>query len=88
MDSSFLGFIGSICLAVSAAPQAFKSWKEGHSKGLADLTLWLWFIGEVLMFLYVLINFIDDYPLVLNYGANLIIMSVILKYKYFERTVI
>lgn len=80
-----VGYIGGICFAISAIPQAVMSCKEGHSKGLSDLTLWLWLTGEVFTMWYVLLTIGFDKPLILNYGLNTLTLLVIMYYKYFPR---
>jgi uncharacterized protein with PQ loop repeat len=66
-------------------PQAFYSWKQGHSRGISSLMLWMWFFGEVLAIIYVLGKIGIDKPLLFNYTLNLVFISIILKYKYLER---
>lgn len=49
-----LGFLGSFFLGVHSIPQAWKSFKDGHSDGLSHGLVWLWVLGEIFMTLYVL----------------------------------
>lgn len=85
MDSIIVNFayIGSIMLAVCALPEAYSSWKKGRNDNSWSFLL-LWFFGEVFTLIYVLYN--KDIPLILNYGLNLIFISVILKYKWKPRS--
>ena len=78
-----MGYIGAFLLAFCALPQTYKSYKEGHSEGLSHAFLWMWGIGEVLLLVYVIPA--KDYPLILNYGINALLVAIILKYKYFPR---
>lgn len=81
----FLGTIGAICFALSGLPQAVKSWKEGHSNGIATLTIILWLIGEICMLAYAIYFYITDLVLIINYTVNFLLVSVIFKYKFFKR---
>jgi uncharacterized protein with PQ loop repeat len=80
-----IGWIGSICLAFSGAPQAYKCYCQGHARGLSLPTLSLWFIGEVC---YVVAT-IDEFGMVawllFNYILNLICISVMLRYWFLPR---
>lgn len=78
-----LGWLGSLMLAVCAVPQAWSSWRLGHSKGLSSGMLWLWGMGDLLM----LIDTIDKnyIPLIVNYGFNLVLITIIVRYKMFPR---
>lgn len=82
-----IGWIATVFFAISAAPQAFKAIKEGHSKGLSVITLILWYLGEWLMFWYAIVRYPTDYILLINYFANIILLSIIVKYKFFPRKV-
>lgn len=82
MKSIFLeiiGWIGSICFAISAAPQALKSIQDGHSEGIAGGMLALWFVGEVCSLVYVWPK--KHVPLLANYILNFIFLCVIIWYK-------
>jgi uncharacterized protein with PQ loop repeat len=80
------GLIATCCFAISAIPQAWRSYREGHSNGLAWPTVVLWFIGEVCMLVYVggLYGLSDMYLLV-NYVVNTVTCGTILWFKAFPR---
>jgi uncharacterized protein with PQ loop repeat len=78
-----LGWIGSILLAFCGLPQAIESWQTKNSDGLTWGLLSMWFAGEVFTFIYILPKM--DLPLIFNYAANLIFLSVIIYYKLFPR---
>lgn len=84
----FLGTIGALCFAFSGLPQAYRSWKDGHSDGIAHGTIWLWLIGESMMLAYALHFYTNDFILTVNYTFNFLLVSVIFKYKYWRRKVI
>jgi uncharacterized protein with PQ loop repeat len=77
-----LGWSGAGFLTICSLPQGLKVLKQGHSKGLSTLYMWLWFLGELLTFVYVCIgNF--SWPLFANYATNLTLSVILLKYYYF-----
>lgn len=80
-----VGYIGGIFFAICAFPQALQSYKHGHSRGVSALMLLLWFLGEVLCSIYIIGKHGFDGPLLLNYFMNLVFVSVISYYKFFER---
>ena len=80
----FIGWIGALMFALCALPQAVKSFKEGHSRGLSDLFLWVWLIGELCTIFYV-IKSTNDIILLTNYFLNLGTLLIIMKFKYLER---
>jgi len=83
-----IGWIGSSCLAVCALPQVLKTWRTGKSDDLSWGFLWLWFVGEIFLIIYMILSDIslDEYhfPLYFNYTAN-ILMVVYLGYKKGKR---
>jgi uncharacterized protein with PQ loop repeat len=74
-----IGWLGSIMLALCGLPQAIESYKTKSSEGLTWGFILLWFIGELFTFAYVMPKM--DFPLLLNYSANIIFLSVIIYYK-------
>jgi uncharacterized protein with PQ loop repeat len=77
------GWIGSLAFAFSALPQALKSYKEKHSRGVADGMMILWTIGEVTMLIY---GFgIMQWPIIFNCIFNTIYISVIIYYRLWPK---
>lgn len=74
-----IGWLGSFLLAVCAFPQAWASWRQGHSNGLTWSLLILWGGGEVFTLSYVMAR--GDAPLILNYACNFASLAVIAFYK-------
>lgn len=72
------GWIGSAMLAVCAVPEAWHSFKRGHTH-MAWSLLILMGGGECFLFVYVVGKI--DWPLIANYGINILSMAVILWYK-------
>ena len=79
---TWLGWIGSVLLALCAAPQAVQSWDQRNSYGVNRTFLWTWALGELFVLVYMLSQSDILVPLVLNYVANLICLGVILYYSY------
>jgi uncharacterized protein with PQ loop repeat len=78
-----LGYIGSIMLAICGLPQAIESYKTKSSEGLTWGFIGLWFFGEIFTFAYILPKM--DLPLLINYSANIIFLSVIIYFKIFPK---
>lgn len=81
----FIGWFGGILLAICGAPLAWEAWRTGnvgHSLTWTFLNLWFW--GEVLVFAYVLPQWL--WPLIVNYGFNILCILVIAYYKKWPRT--
>lgn len=79
---TLLGWLGAGFLTICSFPQGIKVIKEGSSRGLSLLFMWLWFSGELLTFIYICVgNF--SWPLFANYATNLTLSIILLKYYYF-----
>lgn len=74
-----IGWIGSILLAFCGLPQAIESYKTKSSAGLTWGFLFMWFVGELCTFAYILPKM--DLPLMFNYSANIIFLIIIIFYK-------
>jgi MtN3 and saliva related transmembrane protein len=74
-----IGWIGSILLAFCGLPQAIESWRTKNSDGLTWSFLLMWGVGEIFTIIYILPKW--HWPLIFNYTANLIFISIILYYK-------
>lgn len=74
-----IGWIGSILLAFCGLPQAIESFKTKSSAGLTWGFLFMWFVGELCTFAYILPKM--DLPLMFNYSANIIFLIIIIYYK-------
>lgn len=84
--TELIGWSGGLLLGICGLPQAIQCIREGHAYGVNKLFIWLWFIGELLMQIYVLNKHGLDLPLLSNYWFNTLICIVILKYMHFPRT--
>jgi len=80
-----IGWMGQMCLAVCAAPQALQSLRTGTSAGVNLTFLSLWFVGELLSLMYVVAAYSDALPIIFNYCINMLFVSTIMYYKLFPR---
>jgi MtN3 and saliva related transmembrane protein len=74
-----IGWLGSILLAFCGLPQAIESYKTKSSEGLTWGFLFMWFMGEIFTIIYILPQMV--LPLLFNYTANVIFLSIIIYYK-------
>ena len=81
------GWVGAICLACCAVPQAILSVRQGHSDGISKGLLWLWSLGEIFTLIYLLAQPYDNWnwPLVVNYSANIVFIGIVVWYKIFPK---
>lgn len=83
MESSaieIIGWVGSLNLMLCSLPQLVKTWKTKSVEGLSLVFLLSWWLGMVLMTVYILVTSVD-LILIINYGFNSVVISLIL-YKY------
>lgn len=78
-----IGWIGSAAFTICAIPQAIKSYKDGHARGITWAMLLLWTLGEICTMIYVWPK--HHWPLIMNYVGNLTFLLIIVYYKAFER---
>ena len=74
-----IGWFGSILLAFCGLPQAIESYKTKSSEGLTWGFILMWFVGEIFTIIYILPQMV--LPLLFNYTANIIFLSIIIYYK-------
>jgi uncharacterized protein with PQ loop repeat len=77
------GWLGSGLFAICAIPQAWQSFKDGHSNGLNWFFLGAWFFGELFTIFYIWPD--KNYPLLFNYTSNMALLLVMAFYKFFPR---
>ena len=83
MEMEILGWIAGICSFAKSVPQAWRSFQDGHSKGLSPSSLWIWVIGLIAATIYIYDK--SALPLFLSYLGNSFFLAVMLRYKYFPR---
>lgn len=84
---SEIGWIGSILLSFCGLPQMILSIKNRRTDGVSSWFLWLWFLGEIFTFIYVLSLTVVSIQLITNYSLNIIFLTVIIYYKYFPNKI-
>lgn len=84
IDLETIGWLGAVCFAMCGVPQAWESYKNGHSDGMTWGFLGLWGAGEVLTLIYVLPTW--QWPLIFNYLWNLVFIGIVMYYKLWPRT--
>lgn len=80
-----VGWIGSILFAICGAPQALKSIREGHSRGMAPAFLAFWLGGELCYLYSTAAKFGFVSWLVVNILGNIFFVLVIIYYAVFPR---
>lgn len=74
-----IGWIGSVLLAFCGLPQAVESYRTKSSAGLTWGFILMWFVGEIFTVIYIIPKW--HWPLIFNYTANILFLSVIIFYK-------
>ena len=77
------GYISRILLAICGAPLAIRTFIRGQAKDIDSTFLVLWGAGELLGLLYTVS--LSKIPLILNYMANTIFISIVIFYKLCPR---
>jgi len=80
-----LGYVGGFAFAICALPQAWRAYRDGHSRGLAPWFLSLWLGGEVCMIAATWLAFGFCGWLQLNYWPNLICVCILVRFKIWPR---
>jgi uncharacterized protein with PQ loop repeat len=78
-----VGWIGSFCLSICGAPQAYSSLKNKHSEGISLSFILLWLVGEIFTLIYIIPK--KDIPLIVNYSLNLLFIFLVLWYKLYPK---
>ena len=84
--NEIMGWMGSILFAICALPQVVHTYKTRKVDDLNELFIWLWFLGEVFTFWYIIVDDINNkiyhIPLYFNYLFNLIMVFYLIYAKY------
>ncbi len=73
-----IGYIGSMFLAINAVPELIRTINDDRCH-VGWPMLVLWFLGEIFMTIYAIQ--LKNFPLILNYVFNFIIVVIMLWYK-------
>ncbi len=81
----FIGWLGAILFSLCAVPQAIKTYRTKKADDLswAFLMMWLW--GEIFTLIYVLDNDVLQWPLIVNYIFNIVLVLYILWAKLYYK---
>jgi len=86
MINETIGWIGNILFAICGIPQVIKTFRTKSTKDLSVLFLWLWFAGELLTFIYIIVGDLETanfhFPLYFNYIVNIVMACFLLYAKY------
>ena len=81
--ADILGWIGATAYAICAVPQVILCIRQGCVKGFSAVYAWLSFTASVLSLIYAIPG--GEMMLLLNFGLNIFLWGMILKYVYFPR---
>lgn len=81
-----IGWMGSFLLALCGLPQAYTSWRQGHSRGINKLFLAMWFFGEIDLLIFTCFRLGWVPQLIVNYALNILILGVIFYYIFKPRS--
>jgi uncharacterized protein with PQ loop repeat len=86
MINETIGWTGNILFAICGFPQVIKTFRSKSVNDLSLLFLWLWFAGEILTFVYIVVGdlktAIFHFPLYFNYIVNIFMVCFLLYAKY------
>lgn len=87
MFNETIGWIGNILFAICGFPQVIKTFRSKSVKDLSALFLWMWFAGELLTFVYIIVGDLETetyhIPLYFNYIVNIFMVCFLIYAKYF-----
>jgi uncharacterized protein with PQ loop repeat len=75
----FIGWTGSLLLAICGLPQAYHAIKYKHANGITWGFISMWLSGEILTLIYISPSL--NLPLLVNYSANILFLLIIIFYK-------
>lgn len=86
MINETIGWVGNIIFAICGVPQVIKTFRTKSAKDLSALFLWLWLVGELLTFVYIVVGDYETgivhFPLYFNYIVNVFMASYLIWAKY------
>jgi uncharacterized protein with PQ loop repeat len=78
-----LGWFGGVLLALCAVPEVISAIRNKQCN-LSHGFLWMWYIGEWMILVPILANNMAGF-LVFNYTLNIVLISVLMYYKYSKK---
>ena len=85
--ADIFGWLGCLCFALCGIPQAWKSYKDGHSFGLTYAFITMWLLGEVFYIGGALLKFGWIGWIMWNCLINMVAILVIAYYRLWPRAV-
>ena len=79
-----IGWSASLLFAFCGLPAVRQCYKDGHTN-MSKAFIIMWFLGEILSQIYVLMKHGWDMPLLWNYWINTFFILIILRYMFFPR---
>jgi len=76
-----IGWFGSVLLSTCGLPLVYDVCIRKKSNVVSVSFLWWWFIGEMLLFVYILFQPVLSLPLIFNYGFNILCLLLIFIFK-------
>ena len=77
MMIEIIGWLGALLLATCGLPQLIKTIKTRSFEGLSITFLFWWLFGEIFVLFYIILGAFR-WPLIFNYGINIVIIFIIL----------
>lgn len=76
-----IGWVGTVFLMLCIFPQAIKTYKEGHAKGMSAYFIALWVMGSLLTLGYLLALHPSAIPVIMARVLNFLPLGVIVYFK-------
>lgn len=87
MINEIIGWAGNILFAICGFPQVVKTFRSKSVKDLSAMFLWMWLLGEILTFIYIVLGDweigIAHFPLYFNYMVNIVMAAYLIFAKYY-----
>lgn len=79
-----IGWAGNILLSITGPALVLECFAfKREAKSLPITFLWIWFVGEILSWLFIiLMQYEDAAPLHFNYGLNTLCVAIVIGYYY------
>jgi len=78
----YIGYLGSTLALLCSVPQVMLAFSQGHTKGLSQTMLCLWFSAMILLAFYVY-NTSKDKALLAQYSITSIQVAILLYFSFF-----
>ena len=79
------GWIGSFLLSTCGLPLVIDIYKKKSVKNLSFPFIVWWFVGEILLLIYVGLQDRVSWPLIFNYGFNIVCLLILFWFYFLYR---